>query len=446
MNKTARTMDFSTPRSWDCTHIIRALLLSSFNCNFVFMAPIPPSYHCGHQFRADKLHNFLDLVKSFLPHSAQNWQAAANVHLENYRREAQTAESLRRKFQEISCRTGPTGDPNCPNYVIKAKQINRQLIQMIDASSGGLEAKRSEDGLSDGSDSEDAGAREFANVINEINNAAGNGGGEEVDNEEDADDSGIGIQELVWLRGDEGQPGAAEDGVTAAVAEVAAPGGVAPALARPRGRGPGRSRTLPACAAGVIGPPPARAPPAAVARKGSAADRGVKVDGQISGSSGTEKASDQGCAFCTPINRGRKKTRTGDGDDDDAGGLSALNIMGMMMMQQRSKQSSRDADCTTTRESELALWQEEIAVRREEMMLQLQIQREQESCASADDERHADGDDAKHRWVQSAAEGRHRWWAEDRNQRDKYAERREQRVKWHVNDDGCVYDKDNDDD
>ena len=44
-------------------------------------------------------------------------------------------------------------------------------------------------------------------------------------------------------------------------------------------------------------------------------------------------------------------------------------------MQQRSKQSSRDADRTTTRETELALWQEEIAVRREEMMLQLQIQR-----------------------------------------------------------------------
>ena len=84
---------------------------------------------------------------------------------------------MHRKFQEIAHRTGPTGDPNCPNYVIKAKRINRQLIQMIDASSGGSEAKRSEDGLSDGSDSEDAGAGEFANVINKMNNAAGNGGG-----------------------------------------------------------------------------------------------------------------------------------------------------------------------------------------------------------------------------------------------------------------------------
>jgi prephenate dehydrogenase len=62
----------------------------------------------------------LDLVESFLPISAQNWQAVADILLENYRQEAQTAESLRRKFQEIARGTGPTGDPNCPDYVIKA--------------------------------------------------------------------------------------------------------------------------------------------------------------------------------------------------------------------------------------------------------------------------------------------------------------------------------------
>jgi hypothetical protein len=72
---------------------------------------------------------------------------------------------------------------------------------MIDASSGGSEAERSNDGLSDASDLEDEGAGEFANVINKMNNAAGE--------EEDADDAGIGVQGLVWLRVNEGQPGAA---------------------------------------------------------------------------------------------------------------------------------------------------------------------------------------------------------------------------------------------
>ncbi len=116
--------------------------------------PIPPSRRCGLQFRAEELDDLMDLVESFLPISAQNWQAVADVHLENYRREAQTAESLCRKFQEISHRTGPTGDPICPPYVIKAKRINRQLVQMIDASSGGSEARRSDDGLSDASASQ----------------------------------------------------------------------------------------------------------------------------------------------------------------------------------------------------------------------------------------------------------------------------------------------------
>jgi len=268
---------------------------------------------------------------------------------------------------------------------------------MIDASSGGSEAKRSDDGLSDASDLEDKGAGEFANVLNEMNNAAGNGngGGEEVDEEEDANDAGIGVQGLVWLCADEGQPGAADDGVVGAVAGVAPPDwvappdgiappdGVAPAVARPRGRGPGRSRTLPVGVAGVVGPPPARAPPAAAVAHNSSAAPAATVahngsDGQMSGSSGTAAAAggDQERVFHAPINRGRKKSRTGDGDNDDDGGFSASNIMGMMMVQQRSEQSSSDAD-RMAREAELSLWQEEIAMHCKEMTSQLQIQCEE---------------------------------------------------------------------
>jgi hypothetical protein len=324
------------------------------------MAPIPPTRRRGFQFRAEELDDLMDLVESFLPISAQNWQAVADVHLENYRREARTAESLRRKFQEISRRTGPTGDPNCPPYVIKAKRINRQLVQMIDASSGGSGAGRSDDGLSDAAsdDSEYEGAGEFANMINQMNNAAANGGEEEIDEEDDADDAGIGVQ-------------ADDDGVVGAVAGVAddaPPDGFAPAVARPRGRGPGRSRTLPigprAAAAAVAPRNGIAAPAPAVARNGS--------DGQMSSSSGTA-AGDRGRAFRTPINRGRKKSRT---DDDDEGGFSMSNVMGMMMVQQRSEQSSREAD-RMAREAELTLRREEIALRREEMTSQLQIQREE---------------------------------------------------------------------
>ena len=77
---------------------------------------------------------------------------------------------MHRKFQEIARETGPMGDPNCLDYVIKANRIKWQLVQMVDALSGGSESERSEDGLSNGSDSDDTGvaAGEFSNVINSL--------------------------------------------------------------------------------------------------------------------------------------------------------------------------------------------------------------------------------------------------------------------------------------
>ena len=53
----------------------------------------------GFQFRAEELDDLLEIIETFLPISAENWQAVADAHLENYRWEARTAETLRRKFQ-----------------------------------------------------------------------------------------------------------------------------------------------------------------------------------------------------------------------------------------------------------------------------------------------------------------------------------------------------------
>lgn len=131
-------------------------------------------------------------------------------------------ESLHCKFQEIARETGPTGDPNCPDYVIKANRIKWQLVQMVDALSGGSESERSEDGLSNGSDSDDTGvaAGEFSNVIHKLNNAAANGREEEY-KEEDANDVGIGVNNVVVpaeeVSVENCVPGAADDVVAADV-------------------------------------------------------------------------------------------------------------------------------------------------------------------------------------------------------------------------------------
>jgi len=132
------------------------------------------------------------------------------------------AKSLRRKFQEIACKTSPTGEPNCLDYVVRAKRINRQLVAMVDALSGGSETKRSEDSLSNGYDSDDTGvaAGEFSNVIHKLNNAAANGREEEYE-EEDANDVGIGVNNVVVpaeeVSVENCIPGAADDVVAADV-------------------------------------------------------------------------------------------------------------------------------------------------------------------------------------------------------------------------------------
>jgi hypothetical protein len=75
--------------------------------------------------------------------------------------------------------------------------------------------------------------------------------------------------------------------------------------------------------------------------------------------------SNHGRAFCTLISRSRKRRSHGDADDEEEVGWSFSNIMGMMMMQQRHDSEAREAD--------LALRQEEMAIRREESCAQQQM-------------------------------------------------------------------------
>jgi hypothetical protein len=114
---------------------------------------------------SSKLRDFLALVEEYMPVSAQSWQLVADLHAEKYNKEKRTAESLQRKFQEVCRRTGPTGDPNCPDYIIYAKCLNRRLIEMVDASSGGSEAERSSADLLSNLSSEGDGKDDDGNVV-----------------------------------------------------------------------------------------------------------------------------------------------------------------------------------------------------------------------------------------------------------------------------------------
>jgi hypothetical protein len=49
----------------------------------------------------------------------------------------QTPGLLKSKFHELVHKQISTGDPNCPPYVHKAKQISRKIVVANDGSTGG---------------------------------------------------------------------------------------------------------------------------------------------------------------------------------------------------------------------------------------------------------------------------------------------------------------------
>ena len=75
----------------------------------------------GVTFQVNEINDLLDLIQLHLPLSAFSWQTTAMSHAEVYVEEARTADSLKRKFQELCRRNGPSGDPYCPPYIVRAK-------------------------------------------------------------------------------------------------------------------------------------------------------------------------------------------------------------------------------------------------------------------------------------------------------------------------------------
>jgi len=91
----------------------------------------------GVTFRAPEIDNLLAHIQAILPISSSAWERVADNHLENFPTNRRTAETLKRKFLAICRKTGPTGNPNCPNYVSHAKLIRRMIIDKTDGSTGG---------------------------------------------------------------------------------------------------------------------------------------------------------------------------------------------------------------------------------------------------------------------------------------------------------------------
>jgi hypothetical protein len=89
----------------------------------------------GFKFTTQELESLLDVIKDIIPIGNPDWEKVWNMHMVRYPKKERTAESLRRKFQELA-KNNPTGDPNCPPHVCHAKRIYQLIIKATDGSDG----------------------------------------------------------------------------------------------------------------------------------------------------------------------------------------------------------------------------------------------------------------------------------------------------------------------
>ncbi len=95
----------------------------------------------GLRFTLSEIESLLEVVKAIVPIGNPDWDKILNEHASCYPTKDCTAESLKRKFQELAQTKIPTGYPNMPPHIRKAKHIYYRIVQATDGSTGGLEAK-----------------------------------------------------------------------------------------------------------------------------------------------------------------------------------------------------------------------------------------------------------------------------------------------------------------
>ena len=70
---------------------------------------------------------FLNLIEKHLPIGSEEWEVVASEHKENFPVQNRTDDSLKRKFASFYRSKVPTGDPNCPPHVRRAKHLRYQI-------------------------------------------------------------------------------------------------------------------------------------------------------------------------------------------------------------------------------------------------------------------------------------------------------------------------------
>ena len=77
-----------------------------------------------------EIRSLIELIRQLEPISGQQWDIVVEGHAEEWGDRNRTAESLKKKFRALVNMRAPTGDPNIPEVVFLAKQINNRRHQL----------------------------------------------------------------------------------------------------------------------------------------------------------------------------------------------------------------------------------------------------------------------------------------------------------------------------
>jgi hypothetical protein len=145
----------------------------------------------GFKFALSEIESLLEVVEAIIPIGNPDWEKILNKHASCYPTLDRTAESLKRKFQALACTKIPSGYPNMPPHICKAKHIYYRIVQATDVSTGGSKDGADLDNERDGEFEDDEEDDEEEGGMVEVNN---NSFSSSADNEELTMDNDDGSQ------------------------------------------------------------------------------------------------------------------------------------------------------------------------------------------------------------------------------------------------------------
>jgi hypothetical protein len=117
-------------KTWEIVFNIGNNYIESHCCS----CSMPKYPRRGAGFGRDEVSCFLDAIEKHLPISPNEWDMVEIHHAKYYPDSARTKDSLKRKFLTLHRTKIPTGDPNCPIEVRRAKRIYEEMKKKTELS------------------------------------------------------------------------------------------------------------------------------------------------------------------------------------------------------------------------------------------------------------------------------------------------------------------------